>query len=320
MMARGAILSRLPLNAKVAAYGRDHLRTLIATLGKLYRTPASSIMTTAVIGIALALPGSLYVLLANLQAVAGGWDNPARISLFLKLDTPPLATDALAERLRLREDVANVDLIEPDQALREFRTDSGFGDALDALRGNPLPAVLIVSPTASRVPPERVPTLVKEIERAPEVDLAQLDMQWLQRLRGIMDIARRLVTAVAVLLGLAVLLIIGNTIRLDIQNRREEIEVIKLVGGTDAFIRRPFLYGGIWYGLLGGVLAWVLIGLAMLLLAGPATQLAVLYDSGHRLLGLGLGGTILLLGAGAVLGLSGSWLAVGRHLSDIDPR
>jgi cell division transport system permease protein len=318
-MAQGALLFRLPVNAKIAAYGRDHLRTLIATLGKLCRAPLSSIMTTAVIGIALALPGGLYVLLANLQAIAGGWDNPARISLFLKLDTAPDAIEALAERLRAREDVVNVNVIEPDEALREFRAASEFGDALDALPGNPLPAVLVVSPAASRVPPEQISAMAQEIERAPEVNLAQLDMQWLQRLHGIMDIARRLVTAIAVLLGLAVLLIVGNTIRLDTQSRREEIEVIKLVGGTDAFIRRPFLYGGIWYGLLGGVLAWLLIGTAMLLLAGPASELARLYDSEHQLFGLGANGTILLLGMGAALGLCGSWLAVGQHLSAIDP-
>jgi cell division transport system permease protein len=319
-MAQGTILSRLPVNTKIGAYGREHLRTLIGTLGKLYRAPLSSIMTTTVIGVALALPGGLYVLLANLQVITSGWENPARISLFLKLDTAPDAMEALAERLRTREDVANVNVIEPDEALREFRAESGFGDALDALPGNPLPAVLVVSPAVSRVPPERISAMAQEIERAPEVDLAQVDMQWLQRLQGIIDIARRLVTTIAVLLGLAVLLIVGNTIRLDTQNRREEIEVIKLVGGTDAFIRRPFLYGGIWYGLLGGVLAWLLIGTAMLLLAGPASELARLYDSEHQLFGLGTNGTILLLGMGAALGLCGSWLAVGRHLSAIAPR
>lgn len=319
-MVRGAILSRLPLKDKLTAYGRDHLRTLIASLGRLSRTPVSSIMTTAVIGIALALPSGLYVLLANLQAVAGGWDNTARVSLFLKLETPPAAVEALATRLRSRADVVNVEVVYPDEALQEFRDGSGFGDALDALPGNPLPPVLVVSPAASDVLPEQVAAFIVEVEQLPEVELAQLDMQWLQRLQAIMDIAQRLVTAIAMLLGLAVLLIVGNTIRLDIQNRREEIEVIKLVGATDAFIRRPFLYGGIWYGLLGGVLAWLLIGAATLLMSAPATQLATLYDSQSGLLGLGFGGTILLLGIGAGLGLSGSWLAVGRHLSAIEPR
>lgn len=319
-MARGAILSRLPLTVRLYAHGRDHVRTLISSLGRLYRAPVSSIMTSAVIGIALALPGGLYVLLANLQAVAGGWDSSAKISLFLKLDTAPQSVETLALRLRQRDDVANVQVISATQALHEFRANSGFGNALDALPKNPLPPVLVLSPVAHSSQAEPSSALVTELKDLPEVDQAQLDMQWLERLHGMMDIARRGVTSIALLLGLAVLLIVGNTIRLDIQNRREEIEVVKLVGATDAFIRRPFLYGGVWYGLLGGLLAWLLIGAAMLLMAGPAQHLALLYDSQHRLLGPGIKGALLLLSMGGALGLAGSWLAVGRHLSAIEPR
>lgn len=318
-MARGAILSRLPITERLQAHARDHARTLIASLGRLYRMPVSAVMTTAVIGIALALPGGLYVLLANLQAVAGGWDNSAKISLFLKFDVSSGSVDTLAEQLRRRADVADVQIISPAQALEEFRANSGFGNALDALPGNPLPPVLVVSPATNTDQATRATTLVSELDKLPEADFAQLDTQWLARLQAMMDIARRGVTAIAVLLGLAVLLIVGNTIRLDIQNRREEIEVTKLVGATDAFIRRPFLYGGVWYGLLGGLLAWLLILTAMLIMAGPARQLALLYESQHQLLGPGIKGTFLLLGAGAVLGLAGSWIAVGRHLSAIEP-
>jgi cell division transport system permease protein len=320
IMARGTFLSRLPFSAQLNAYGRDHLRTLISSLGRLYRAPLSSSITTAVIGIALALPGGLYVLLANLQAVAGAWDTTAKISLFLRLDNPPQSVEALAMQLRQRDDIADVELITAEQALREFRASSEFGDALDTLPENPLPPVLVVTPILGSEQPEAAAALMAYLEGLPEIDLAQLDMQWLQRLQAIMEIARRGVTAIAFLLGLAVLLIVGNTIRLDIQNRREEIEVIKLVGATDAFIRRPFLYGGIWYGVLGGLLAWLLICAAMLLMEGPAEQLALLYDSQHRLLGPGIEGAILLLGLGAALGLSGSWLAVGRHLHAIEPR
>jgi cell division transport system permease protein len=319
-MARGAIHSGLPFTTQLHAYARDHLRTLIASLGRICRTPLSSIMTTAVIGIALALPGGLYVLLANLQTVIGGWDNSARISLFLKLNTPLQSVETLAARLKRRTDVADVQVISPAQALQQFRAASGFSDALDALPGNPLPPVLVVSPAAYGDQPEQAAALVSKLERLPAADQAQLDTQWLERLQAIMDIARRGVTAIAVLLGLAVLLIVGNTVRLDIQNRREEIEVAKLVGATDAFVRRPFLYGGFWYGLLGGALSWLLILTAMLIMASPAKQLALLYGSQYQLLGPGIKGTLLLLGVGAALGLSGSWLAVGRHLSAIEPR
>jgi cell division transport system permease protein len=319
-MVRGAILSRTPLTARLHAHGRDHARTLISSLGKLYRTPVSSTMTTAVIGIALALPGGLYLLLANLQAVAGGWQSSARISLFLELDTPPQSVEALGSRLRRHEDVTDVQIISAKQALHEFRANSGFGSALNALPENPLPPVLVVSPALSSSQTKQTSALVAELKELPEVDQAQLDMQWLERLHAMMDIARRGVTVIALLLGLAVLLIVGNTIRLDIQNRREEIEVVKLIGATDAFIRRPFLYGGMWYGLLGGLLAWLLIGAAMLLMAGPAQHLALLYDSKHQLLGPGFKGTFLILSMGAALGLAGSWLAVRRHLSAIEPR
>lgn len=318
-MARGALLPRLRLHTRLYAYGRDHLRTLVASLGRLYRAPLSSIMTTAVIGIALALPGGLYVLLANLQTVAGGWDIAAKISLFLKLDSSPQSVEALAARLRHRDDIADVQIISAEEALAEFRESSGFGDAVEALEENPLPPVLVVGPAPSSSGPDQASLLVAELEQLSEVELAQLDTQWLQRLQAIMDIAWRGVTAIAAILSLAVLLIVGNTIRLDIQNRREEIEVIKLVGATDAFIRRPFLYGGTWYGLVGGLLAWLLIGAAMLLLQGPAEQLALLYQSQHRLIGLGSKGTLLLLCLGAALGLSGSWLAVSQHLHAIEP-
>jgi cell division transport system permease protein len=222
--------------------------------------------------------------------------------------------------VRQRDSVDAVRLISAEQAMAEFRASSGFGGALDKLERNPLPPVLVVTPAANARAPQQAAALLAELEALPEVDLAQLDMEWLQRLQAIMNIARRGVTAIAILLGLAVLLIVGNTIRLDIQNRREEIEVIKLVGATDGFVRRPFLYGGIWYGLLGGVLAWLLVHGALLLINRPAEQLALLYGADHRLLGPGLQGTLLLLGVGAALGLLGSWLAVGRHLSAIEPR
>jgi cell division transport system permease protein len=319
-VAQGAILSRLRLNARLHAWALDHLRTLIASLGRLHRTPLSSIMTTAVIGIALALPGGLYVLLANVQSIAGGWDIAAQISLFLRQDAAAQSVEALASRLRQHEDVADVQIITAEQALREFRTNSGFGEALDTLKVNPLPPTLTVSPAWDLVQPEQLSALATELKALPEVELVQLDTQWLQRLRAMMDIAWRGTTAIAAILSLGVLLIVGNTIRLDIQNRREEIEVIKLVGATDAFIRRPFLYGGIWYGLLGGLLAWLLIYAAMLLVQGPAEQLALLYESEQRLIGPGFRGTLLLLGLGAALGLLGSWLAVGQHLHAIEPR
>ncbi len=320
MSPRNRPAERPPVHARFNAYVLSHLRSFFFSLGKLYRAPLSSLMTMAVIGIALALPTGLYVVLKNLQAVSGGWDDAARVSLFLKQEISDEAAKTLAQKIRVRRDVGDVNLITREAALAEFKELSGFGDALDALDDNPLPSVIVVQPALAASQPAAVSALVEELQGLPETDLAQLDMQWVQRLYAIMEIARRGVLVVAAMLGLAVLLVVGNTIRLDIQNRREEIEVTKLIGGTDAFIRRPFLYGGIWYGLLGGLLGLLMVETALGLLAKPVQRLSGLYQSEFRLLDLDPASAFTLLGTAALLGLVGSWLAVGRHLSDIEPR
>lgn len=296
-----------------------HLQVFLGSLGRLSQTPLTSLMTAMVIGIALALPSGLYVLLHNLERLGGGWQNSARISLYLDHDVNAAQAQALAARLRTRADVRQVSYVSPAQGLHEFRAASGFGAALDALGSNPLPAVLVVQPRIGAGGPSAVRNLVRTLRALPQVSLAQLDMAWVQRLYALMAVARRGVGVVAALLALAVLLVVGNTIRLDIQNRREQIEVTKLVGGTDAFIRRPFLYGGLWYGLAGGMIAWLLVSASLWLLQGPVSRLGLLYHSDFGLESLGAGPSALLLCGGAVLGLLGSWLAVGRHLAEIEP-
>ena len=298
-------------------YGRLHAQVLVSSLGRLHRGSASSLMTTAVVAIALALPSGLLVLLENLERLSTGWDGGTSISLFAKATVGEVQADRLAQELTGWPGIAAVHVIHRDQALREFRELSGFGEALDTLEENPLPNVLVVKPAAAE--DQDIGTLFDELRRLPEVELAQLDLQWVQRFEALMDTGRRGILVVGALLALAVLLIVGNTIRLEIQNRRDEIEVSKLIGGTDAFIRRPFLYMGLWYGLLGAILAWMLVGLGFLLLDGPARQLAGLYDSGFLLSSLSWQGIALLLSTGVALGLAGSWLAVGRHLDQIEP-
>ena len=304
--------------AAVGDWLARHAQVLVASLGRLYRTPVGTLMTAMVLGIALALPGGLLVVVDNLQRLAEGWHGQNHsISVFLKADTPLDAARRLAARLRERPDVATVELITPEQAMAEFRRLSGFGDILDALDENPLPAVLVVQPQGSGRPP--VNGLVDELGRLPEVDLVQLDLQWVERFEALVAIARRGILVLGALLALSVLLVVGNTIRLDIQNRREEIEVSKLIGATDAFIRRPFLYSGLWFGLLGALIARLLIEISVRQLAGPVRELAGLYQSQFRLHTLGLGDSLILLAAGAALGLAGSWLAVGRHLRQVEP-
>lgn len=300
-------------------YMRRHAQVALASLGRLYRTPFSSLLTTAVVAIALALPSGLLALLDNLQRVSTAWDGSSSISLFLKPTISDARAKTLADELAEWPQIDQARSISREQALAEFREFSGFGEALDTLAENPLPAVLEVRPKTDKTSDHDVEALVDELGRLPEVELAQLDLQWVRRFHVLMEIGRRGVWVVGGLLGLAVLLIVGNTIRLEIENRRDEIEVSKLIGGTDAFIRRPFLYTGLWYGLFGALLAWIVVSLGFWLIDAPARRLAGLYDSGFLLSGLSWSGTGLLLLAGMALGLAGAWLAVGRHLSAIEP-
>lgn len=290
-----------------------HAQVLLATLGQLARAPLASALTLTVIGIALALPSGLYVLLDNLERLGAGWDRGAHISLFLKRDVSEGQALKLAQQVRALPTVTGVDFISRAAALAEFRQHSGFGAALDALDSNPLPAVLVVRPAASENP-AAVETLVASLARLPGVDLAQLDSEWLRRLAAILQLAERVVLLLAALLVLAVLLIIGNTIRLAVANRQTEIEVVQLVGGTAAFIRRPFLYTGLLQGLLGGLLAWALVDGGLWVLSSPALELAGLYGSQFALAGLGVGAGTSLVAGGSMLGWLGARLAVDQQL------
>jgi cell division transport system permease protein len=298
-------------------YLARHAQVALNSLGRLYRAPLGSFLTAAVLGIALALPAALYLLTANLQRLSTQWDGNSNISLFLRDAVSAAEAEELAHRLRSWPAVQSVQLITPEQALIEFRELSEFGEVLDALEDNPLPTVVAIEP--AQTDSEAAAALLAELRELPEVDLAQLDLQWVKRLQAILDIVHRSIWVLATLLGLAVVLIVGNTIRLEIQNRHAEIEITKLIGATDGFIRRPFLYSGFWYGVAGAVLALILVELAFFQLHRPVRELAGLYQSDFTLKTLSLGDTAALIAAGALLGLLGAALAVGRHLAVIEP-
>jgi cell division transport system permease protein len=307
------------LRQRLDALASAHGRAFVGALGRLYRTPLASLMTAAVLGVALALPSGFLLLLSNLQGVTDGWEADARISVFLRTDIEPARYRRLAVELERDPQVAATTLITPEEALQEFRAASGMQDALALLDANPLPAVVLVQPAAG-LDPDAAAALAERLRGRSDIDMVQLDQAWLQRLSTVIELARRGTLVVAVMLGLAVVLVIGNTIRLAIENRREELVIVKLLGGTDAFIRRPFLYEGFWYGALGGLLAVLLVEAALLSLRGPAVTLAASYGSVLLVGGLGLSGLGSLLAASTLLGLAGSWLAVGRHLRSIEPR
>lgn len=307
------------LQTQFKSYFINHLRVFLSSLGRLYQFPGPSAMTIAVIAIALALPAGFYVMLQNAQQLSGGWDGAAKMSLYLHTHTSSDKAQDLVNKLRQHPQIESLHFISRDEALQEFRDNSGFGEALDTLQINPLPAVITLTPIIDEINPLAVKQLKQELAERPEVEIAQLDLQWVKRLIGIMSIVQRALLVLACMLGIAVVLVIGNTIRLDIQNRAREIRVQKLIGATNAFIRRPFLYTGFWYGALGGVLAWVLVSVGLSMLSGPTQRLAGLYQSDFQLSYLSAGAGFLMILISVSLGYIGSWLAVGRHLKDIEP-
>lgn len=313
-------LSQPGLRMRLQSYLLRHVQVFFYSLGQLSRTPVSTLMTSMVIGIALALPTGFHMLLQNAQQISGGWESTVQISLFLKIQVNDENARQIQEKVRAMPEVEAVQYISRDQALKEFKSRSGFGNALEALTDNPLPAVLVVKPQRQHADPLATQNLLNKLQGINEVESAQLDMQWIRRLYAIMDTIQRGVDILAALLALAVLLVVGNTIKLAIQNRRDEIVVVKLIGGTDAFIRRPFLYSGFWYGLFGGCIAWLLVTTSLLLLSQPVKTLTGLYQNKIALHNLSFTTTLFLILTSIILGLLGSWFAVGRHLREIEPR
>lgn len=307
------------LAAPAQGWAGAHARCFIESLGRLHRRWLASLLTTLVIGIALALPTGLYVLMSNLDSLTQRWQRAVQASLYLADDVGAAEGQTLASRIEKREDVATTRFISAEQGLAMFRESSGFGAALDALKDNPLPGVILVTPNAD-MPREAVGELLDTLRAEDQVARAELDQAWLKRLYAILSVIERSAWVIGVLLSAAVLFIVGNTIRLDIENRREEIEVMKLLGASDAFIRRPFLYSGFWYGLIGALFALVLLELCILALAAPLGALTRSYDGALELNGLGFKEVGMVLGLGIVLGWTGCALTVNRRLAAIEPR
>ncbi len=306
-------------HGRVAQWLLQHARAFFFSLGQLYRKPAGALMSISVIGISLALPAGFYSLLENALRATSQLDASPHISLFLSPDVDRARAMALADELRARADIIEVSIISPDEALAEYKQNSGFTGAMDALEHNPLPYVLVARPQSGSVLDAGNDALLAELETLAEVDIGQFDWQWARRLHQIIELVQRAVMIVAALFAGAVLLVVGNTIRMAVYNRRQEIEVHKLFGASDAFIARPFLYSGIFHGIAGSLLAWLMLEASIALLQGPVTRLADLYGSRFSLVALSPGEALGLVLIGAGLGLAGSWLSVKRHLRAIEP-
>lgn len=301
-------------------YVARHLQALLGALGHLLRQPLGTLLSIAVISLALTLPACLYLLVKNARTATGSITEAIELTVYLKTDVSLERARQLADSARARREAGRVTLISADEGLAEFRKYSGFGAALEALQGNPLPHVISLRPRSDRADPSSIASLQRYLGSWPEADIVQVDNEWVRRLSALLGLLERVFQVFAALLAFGVLAIIGNAIRLEISARRAEIEVTKLVGGSNAYVRRPFLYLGGLYGLLGAALAalW-LIALAAAL-EPWLLQLARLYGSAFQLVGLTIEELGGLLGGGTLLGLLGAWIGTARHLSRIEPR
>lgn len=316
---RGAVQSQTAFGQKFTSWGLHHRISATTSLLRLLGMPLQTIMTSLVVAIALALPTTLFIAINNVQSLGDSWDASPKISVYLHTRAREAAITGFQESLTRRADIKSVEYISPKEALASFQAMAGFGNALDLLEQNPLPPTLVITPAAQAVAPAQLAALGESIAKNPLVESVDMDMDWVRRLREIMVLGKKIVTILASLLGLGVLLALGNSIRLAIESRRDEIVIVKLVGGTNGFVRRPFLYTGAWYGLFGGLLAVLLVELGYQSLAESVAGLAAAYQSNFTLGGLSAFDNLSLIAASSFLGLFSAWLAVGKHLNDIEP-
>lgn len=301
---------------------RNHLKVAKSSLDRLLIEPLQTGLTVCVIAIALALPTLLLQLAAMGGAALEGIGNTSDINLYFEMNVSSEQVEDFAEPWRTDNRIVSVEIISPDQGLQEFESFSGLGSILSDFDENPLPYVMRLIPSESlsgRAAELRL--LLQALEAEQIVDTAVLDLVWLDRLNAIVSFVDRLSYGVGLLLAVGILLILGNTVRLIIESRRDEIVVIKLVGGTDRFVRRPLIYSGLWYGALGGMAAAILVALIGLLLSFPLERLLLSYQSSSAVLpGLSFALLIQLIFIGSLLGCCGAWLSVVQHLRKIEPR
>jgi len=318
--AKGASSAKVGFLQSIVMFFVSHVRQALASLGELWRQPLASLMTIGVLGLSITLPSTLYIMVKNTEKITAGWDQASEISLFLKPDINAASSQQLVARLNSWSEIDSVVYIPADDALKEFQHLSGLGDAIAYLEKNPLPDVVLVTPSEKHASPTAAKALLDKLRQQREVDIGKLDIEWLERLYAVIDIARDLVTLIGLLLFIAVVLIIGNTIRLNILNKYDEIVVMKLVGATDAFIHRPFLYTGFWYGLLGGLMAWFAVIIILWWMDSSISTFAAMYQKDFNITGLTGSALLTMLGLSVLLGLLGSLISVQRHVREIEPK
>jgi cell division transport system permease protein len=311
-------MSLSSLRNRSRAWGRRHLYSFFSSLGTLLSHRLGTLMTVLVLGIAMALPLGLYITVNNLRALDLQQEEWGAITVFLRSEASEEQAVALAGLINDGLD-ASAETISPDQGMEQFREASGFGQALEMFDENPLPWVLVVTPSAANGSSleASVAGLESWLQDRAEVELVQVDFKWLQRLSGLLRLGEALVSVLTAVFSLAVIVVVANTIRLDVANRSEEIQVLSLVGAGNSFIRQPFLYSGLWYGLLGALVSLILFNVCLYFLRQPLEQLLDAYGNRFEVHNLGGSAVLLVILAGGALGFLGAWLSVQRHLRQI---
>ncbi|WP_133127522.1 permease-like cell division protein FtsX [Legionella nagasakiensis] len=304
---------------KLHTYLDHHRQAVTASFHFFGQKPIAAAMTIMVIAITLALPALFWILTYNLEQLTNRWQEGGRIALYLKPSLSIQEAERFLLHVRTTQGVGQAVLKSPEEGLAELKVQEGMQDIMNYLSENPLPAVIDIIPALSVDTPEKLEQLYMQLNSYPQIEQAKLDMQWVSRLHAILGVVTRITHGLMILLASAVLLIIGNTLRLAIQNRREEIQILKLVGATDPFILRPFLYSGVWYGFAGAMLALLFVQLFMLSLALAARQLATAFQIPLPLLALSLRQALLLIVSAIILGWLGARLSVKRQLTSIEP-
>jgi len=304
------------IRRKNRAWLRRHSYSFFSSLGVLFQHKIGTLMTVLVLGIAMFLPLGLYITLTNLEGMDLRQDEWSAITVFFKSGTTQDEVRRVADELERRLNPEAVVIISPEEGMVDFRDASGFGESLDMLEENPLPWVMQVSPKQGPTEQveERVGELTNFLQSLDSIEVTQFDYKWLQRLGRMMELGQATVTVLMLLFGLAVVVVVANTIRLDVASHAEEIEILALVGAGNAFVRQPFLYTGLWYGLMGGLLAVLLLSLTMLYLGRPLGLLLETYGTVFSLRGLGINSAFQVLLGGAFLGWLGAWISVQRYL------
>ncbi len=315
-VANGLSAARKARPSKSSAWLSHHKLVAADAIRRLRQRPFAQFLTLSAIAVVIALPSLLFIVFNGVQQLSGDWQSSAKIVAYMDLKTPSAQTQKISQKLRNKIEVKSVTFISADSALQEYSTHSGYGDLLGALDVNPLPDTLIIEPADNYRQPGQVDAFALQLNQIQGINDVQVDVQWLRRLHAIAALLQRVALVIASLLGFAVILIIGNTIRLEITDRKDEISVIQLIGATHAFVRRPFLYTGVLYGTIGGILALLLTSIATTLINEPVRQLADLYRVEFIIQGLGFMGSFLIICSAALLGLIGAWMATSRHLSE----